>query len=300
MRRVAFRSSLAAGLVMLGVGLLLVRFGGLSASDALRGFDAWPVLLVAWGLEEVQLARGRALPAFVAPLLVAVVVAALWWLEWQRPDPVAGEVAGEGSRSIAVETVDGAYELAIDVGALVLAIERGGGANLDFSWSGVEPRVLSRPGRIEVSEPRSRLGVLAGCGRLASRDARWTLRLPDVPVRISVDAGACDLDAMLDGVPLRGVFVDAGASDIRISLPRVEGEVPVRVDAGASEVRLEVPPDTGVRLRSDIAAGDTRVEGLELGGGSGAGRETSGYASSPSRFDVQVTGGASRVVLVRK
>ncbi|MBM4397130.1 MAG: hypothetical protein FJ087_15745 [Deltaproteobacteria bacterium] len=305
MKRIAFRGSVAAALVMVGVGLLLVEWGVLSGDSARRGLHAWPALLVAFGLEEIWIARGRAFPAFVAPFLVAAVVAALWWLPAASGEAGGGRRAdafGElsGTRTADVAVVDGAYEVAIDVGAMDLSIGRGTGPGVEVRWSGVEPEVRASAGRVEVSEARSREGFGAGCARLRAREASWTVLLPEVPVRIDVDAGACDLEARLDRVPLRALAVDAGASDIDVALGAVEGEVPIRVDAGASDVRIEVPGGAGVRVRSEVAVGDTTFEGLDLVPGASGARETAGYAAATARFDIAVSGGASHVAVVRK
>jgi hypothetical protein len=78
----------------------------------------------------------------------------------------------------------------------------------------------------------------------------WNLRLDDqVPMDLSVDAGAGSGDLQLAGLSLTGLDISLGAGDYTIDLsgswPR---DLDVTIDAGATDIRLLLPSDVGARV----------------------------------------------------
>ena len=293
MRRVAFRSCLGTALVMAGLGFLLPRLN--LAEDGLAGrvLDAWPVLLIVFGLEEVWLSRGRPFPMALGALLTVAAVL----LCWSCPRAPAAALEPE-VRTVQVEPVDGAYELAIEAGAADIELEHGGGSGLRLRSYGVAPEVNATPGRVEVSvDAHSRPILVAGCN--PEHTGQVKIGLPDYPVRIEVDAGAGRLEGLLREVPLKALSIKVGAGRVRLVLPKVEKEVPVRLKAGAAKVIVEFPEDTGVRVRHDLAVGRAAFDGLDVSPAPDGAYETEGYRGATGRFDVEVEGGVSSLTFTR-
>ena len=87
----------------------------------------------------------------------------------------------------------------------------------------------------------------------------WTLRFSGrVPLRLDVDAGACEGDFDLGGLRLTGLRIGAGASKLRIEFDRANPERLRRIDinAGAADLTLE-------------GLGNANFEELKFGGGAG-------------------------------
>lgn len=303
MKKVATRTSLAAALIMAGVGFLLVRFDVLSPAAASRGLHVWPVLLVVWGLEAIWRARDRQFPTLIGPALVVAVVALAWLT---APGVTTDEgwglaVRGE-ARQVESDDLDpqgGAVELAVAVGAADLEIAATDGNRVVVEYEGFPPVIEQRSGLVRVRED-SRDGWI-GCGFPGhGRNVTWRLKVPArVPLRFALEAGASDVKADLSGAQLRAFEVSAGASDIAVSLPAVQGELPVRFETGASDIEVAVPKDAAVRLVTNTALGHTKVHGLALVD-TGAARETPDYASSPSRIAITVEGGVSGLEITRR
>jgi len=83
-------------------------------------------------------------------------------------------------------------------------------------------------------------------------------------------------------------------------LPHPDAVIPVRVDAGASSVRVNVPRDAGVRLRAPDGWNGIVVRDIDLVDETAGERVTPGFDHRRTRFDVTVRSRLSRVLLVEQ
>jgi hypothetical protein len=105
------------------------------------------------------------------------------------------------------------------------------------------------------------------------------------------------LSADLRLVALRSFELAGGASRVELTLPRPAGVVSIRITGGMSIVNIHRPPGVAARL---ILKGGARQIVLDAQRIKGAGNlllETPGAGSAAARYDVEITGGASRVAL---
>lgn len=119
-----------------------------------------------------------------------------------------------------------------------------------------------------------------------------------VPWRIEVRGGASEVVAELGGLDLLGLEVRGGASTFRVELPEPSGVVPVRISGGASEIVVRRPPGVAAGLRLEGGAAGLAFDDQRFGAVSSDMRlQSPGYGEAARRYDVEVSGGASKLAL---
>ena len=259
------RGSFLAGFLLIALGalLLLTTTGAVSFGIWLEIVDYWPVLLLLTGMEIILARRALLIRAgVIAATLVAVVAAAyLSMPEYDPPEPL---------RTGYVEPLGDAQRLHLSMAFI------GGDVELtsDTDISGSLARLLaadfgSRPSRVIREQSNGDVEFhLASSGlflRHSSYDgytrrvslpvglADWNLEVsPEVEIDIEISAGAADLALDLQGLNVRNLDVEAGASDIRVQLPANVGQTYIDIAAGATDVELLVPDNVAAHI--DIAS----------------------------------------------
>jgi hypothetical protein len=118
-----------------------------------------------------------------------------------------------------------------------------------------------------------------------------------VPWEIHVRNGASQLSADLRGLQLRAFVVEGGTSSLELTAPIPSGTVPIQVTRGASKLTIHRPAE--VPVRGDIRGGISRLT-FDQKPFKSAGEltvQSPGYELVPDRYDVRLTGGASRIEL---
>jgi hypothetical protein len=116
----------------------------------------------------------------------------------------------------------------------------------------------------------------------------WDVRPPDdLPVALAVSGGAGDLSIDLRSVRVVDARVSAGAAQVRLTLPRPDGEVRLSVSAGAAAVTIEVPAGVEARV---VTSGLMAVDGRD---------ETPGFATARDRVLVNASGGLASLHIVQ-
>lgn len=155
----------------------------------------------------------------------------------------------------------------------------------------------------QVPQVRLRDGVVAiGYRRGWSWD--WLERRTDVrintviPWDIEIAGGAGKLQGKFASLDLRSFQLTGGVDQLRLTLGRPRGDVPVRLSRGVNHVRIERPTGVPVRLQLEGGAGRVDLDGQRLGGTGNAVLESSGGAAAADRYVVEITGGAGRITIV--
>ena len=118
----------------------------------------------------------------------------------------------------------------------------------------------------------------------------------DLPVALTVNAGAGEFDIDLHDVKVTDVRMNIGASSTMLVLPHPTGDLTVRADGGASSLVLEIPSDVEARITISgglVSMSTTNPRTAK----SGNVVETPGYATAKDRVTVTVTGGATSVAV---
>jgi DNA-binding MarR family transcriptional regulator len=121
-----------------------------------------------------------------------------------------------------------------------------------------------------------------------------------IPWSVEVHGGLSKARADLAPIELRSFELTGGADRMHLDLGVPSGSVPVRVTGGAIALRIERPTDVPVHLRIRGGAMRVQLDEQRLGSASDVDIETPGASQSEDRFEVEVTGGASRVIVARR
>jgi hypothetical protein len=116
----------------------------------------------------------------------------------------------------------------------------------------------------------------------------------DLPLSLTVNAGAGDFLIDLHDVKVTGARMSIGAASTTLVLPHPTGDVAIRMDGGASSVVVQIPTDVEARITVTgglVTSNTTNPRASK----SGNAIETAGYAAAKDRVTVTVTGGATSV-----
>jgi DNA-binding MarR family transcriptional regulator len=135
----------------------------------------------------------------------------------------------------------------------------------------------------------------------------WRERRADVslnssiPWDIEVTGGSKALQGKLGAVDLRSFELTGGVDQLRLTLGRPAGIVPIRLIGGSNHARFERPAGVHVQLKLSGGAGGVEFDRQKLGGTAGHSLlETTGAAEASDRFVIELTGGASRIAVVER
>ena len=147
------------------------------------------------------------------------------------------------AKSVRVEIAFGAGDLQVTGGADKL-LE----ADFNYNVAALQPEVGYTDGTLFVRQPE--VDGLTSLRNITDFRNEWDLRLYDqVPMDLSVDAGAGSGNLQLAGLSLTALDIILGAGDYTIDLsgdwPR---DLDITIDAGATDIRLLLPSDVGARV----------------------------------------------------
>ncbi len=207
-----------------------------------------------------------------------------------REEPTEG---GDGGRSTSLEGVErGTFVFSSWASRLVLRGDAGMTELYRAHFKGMTPEVRVDGGTVTIRNPR-RLRTLFG----SNQEAEVALNAA-VPWRIELRNGASDTTADLRGLTLAGLEIRGGASSVTLELPTPTGTVPVRIDGGAAGIIINRPPGVEVSIRVKGWAAHLVFDDQTFDAVSSDGRlQSPGYPNTDRRYDIEVNGGASGVIV---
>jgi hypothetical protein len=157
-------------------------------------------------------------------------------------------------------------------------------------FDGPPPEVHARDGAVTVRYPRTFHPF-----DWRKRTAEVTLN-PAIPWQIEFHGGLSRLDADLSVLELGSFEVTGGASGVAVTLPRPSGTIAVRVSGGASDVSIHRPEGVAAGIRVGRGVSKLAFDEQRFGAIGGETRlQTNDYDGATDRYDVEVTGGASKL-----
>jgi DNA-binding MarR family transcriptional regulator len=132
------------------------------------------------------------------------------------------------------------------------------------------------------------------------RDRRADLALnAGLPWDVEIQGGANKLQGKLANLDLRSFELSGGAEQLRLTLGKPTGEVPIRLVGGTNQARFERPAGVHVQLKLSGGAGGIDFDRQKLGATGGQTTlESSGASQASDRFVIDVTGGSNRITIV--
>ena len=157
-------------------------------------------------------------------------------------------------------------------------------------FDGPPPEVHARDGAVTIRYPRT------------FHPFDWRKRTADITLNAAIlweiefRGGLSRLDADLSVLGLGSFEITGGASGVALTLPRPSGTVPVRVSGGASDVSIHRPEGVAARISVGRGASKLAFDEQRFGAIGGETRlQTNDYDGAADRYDVEVTGGASKL-----
>jgi DNA-binding MarR family transcriptional regulator len=176
--------------------------------------------------------------------------------------------------------------------AMTLGSEHGTPDLYHARFEGSVPQVRLRDGTVSVQYR----------GMFDWRRRKALIRLNDaVPWVIDLQGGASNLTADLADLDLRGLSLTGGASQMRVSLGRPTGLVPMKIVGGTTNLAVERP--AGVPFRVSVLGGITKLEFDGTKHGSQGGMvsiESPGASRAADRFALEIVGGATKVTVTER
>lgn len=252
-------------LISLGVAFLLVNLGVLHGITWAQVFRLWPVLIILAGVDLLLRPRSYLAAAVVD---IAIIVAAFAYL-------LSGATVGPASLAYTIDVPRAGVtelNLTVNYGAGSFTLAGGGTALVAVSSSAQDvTRTVDQNNTNASVVVSSDSNTLFGAD---GRDRRWDVRLPsDVRTGMTLNLGAGEFDVDLSHVQLTRGTINAGASDLTVTLPKPSGNVTLKISSGASSVTIVVPSGvaysvtttgvlhsvTGPQQSSDYATATDRV-----------------------------------------
>lgn len=194
----------------------------------------------------------------------------------------------------------GATELAFTRGIWLASIQADPALPERFRghFEGPPPLVEASDQRLTIHYRRLALVEWARYALLWGRDASVMQLSTAIPWRILVRGGASRLTADLRALTLLGLAIHGGASDVRIELPPPSGVVPLHIIGGVSNITLRRPTGSAARLEIQGGVQQLAFDAQHFGSiGGGVRLESAGARDAADRYEIEVTGGASNVVV---
>jgi hypothetical protein len=119
-----------------------------------------------------------------------------------------------------------------------------------------------------------------------------------IPWQIEFRSGLSRLDADLSALQLGSFEIVGGASGVAVTLPRPSGAVSVRISGGASDVTIHRPAGVAARVSVGRGASKLAFDDQRFGAIGGETRlQTPDYEGAADRYDIEVSGGASKLTV---
>lgn len=159
------------------------------------------------------------------------------------------------------------------------------------SFDGPRPDVRASAGVVSIRYRRQAIAAFS------SRRARITLS-DAIPWTIELDGGITDLTGSLEGLHLERLDIEGGTNHLLLDLPQPHGTSTVRLNGVASSAAFRRPAGVPVAVRLAGGISRLRVDGRSRTDVGGARRYVgTGYADSPDRYELEILGGASEVIV---
>ncbi len=295
-------------LIIVGVILLLSTLGLLQV-NWWELWRLWPLLLVLAGLDI--LSRQSRWASAVVAVLTVVLVGGGFYLLATRPEPLSPLFAMEQDNLVVNpvrEELGKAERVEIDirmgVGELRLDAAEGDSEDLLSGYLNYPERWADAPrvtynvdgsvGRLRLEGRGKNRWVIPLVGQRGGGES-WAVHLSrQVPLSISIDAGASSSLLDLSALQLTDLRVDAGVGRMEVRFPAEGDRMTARIDGGVGELILRVPESVGARVSVDGGLGSKQF-GSRFRRVSEGVYETENYASAASRLEVSVDGGVGSV-----
>jgi DNA-binding MarR family transcriptional regulator len=176
------------------------------------------------------------------------------------------------------------------------------------TFAGPVPRMRVRGGVVTVAYPRFgwfdwRAQV---AGQQIDASAHWRKDTGEIalscaiPWSIELRGGVSRWSADLRLLRLESFELRGGASKMELLLPEPHGVVPIRIGGGINRVSIERPRGVAAGLTIKGGVNEVSVDGEVLKGAGRMSMQTPGAGSAADRYEIEVEGGASKILITAR
>jgi hypothetical protein len=279
----------AAGLIAVGLLLLIGNSGWLPWTTILDIFQLWPLVLIVFGIDLLLKGHYRAMligTTLIAGLLLYLVQVNLAGTLLSKTEHITQELGAAQNASIEIKTgVNQLYLSSSNSSALIEGrVESGRGETIkqNFKLEGATAYYSL------ISEQQAPLGLKSQSGT-----RKWTLALNNkvaLDLLISTGVGRAVLD--FSAIKLSKVAIHQGVGSVDLSLPPT-GRYEVSLNAGVGAMTLSIPSEMAARIEINRGVGAVTVRGdfdkrndLYI---------SPNYDSAENRVDLKVNGGIGNI-----
>jgi hypothetical protein len=246
-------------LVSLGVVFLLTNFAVLPTSIWYVLLRAWPVLLIAIGVDLI-IPRRTAWGSLLALVLILAVMAGGAWVSW-----TTSQTQISVSTQQVTESLDGATRATVSLEPAA--------TSLHVSPLSGSDRLISGEVRLNAGETLQRnFDISNGTATLTLRSqgswftpalgprgAGWDLRLNSgVTLDLTVNMGAGDCTLDLSGMTLDGLNVNTAVGLTTVTLP-ASGRFSADIEEAIGQIVVNIPDGMGARIQMDAGLAGRQV-----------------------------------------
>ncbi len=283
-------------LILTGVLALVAETGAISGGRLLRLADLWPLILIVIGLELTnrRVLQGPRRDLATALIVLVALVGAVAYVAVRGP---VSDTTQTMDASDAVGSLNQA-NLNVDSGVATMTVEGSNSLGLDLyrahiEYSGTKPAII-----LNRSTGNLRIFKNDDFAFFASRRFVLDLQLNSaVSWNVSTNAGSSNDSLNLSAVKVGSITLNAGASRTDITLGRPTGIVRISVDGGAITLRLHRPIGSEAFVHVSGGAVNLDADGRQLHGVGDESWQTAGYGGAADAYQVEISGGASTVIV---
>ncbi|MFZ2125741.1 MAG: toast rack family protein [Candidatus Saccharimonadales bacterium] len=285
-------------------GLLLVTFGGLLLLGNLGVVEVswselwrlWPLLIVAMGFSVLATAHW-----LWKVLSLVFIAAAIFSVIWVGTGQYEMNTTGLTNQNVSVDSEQGVTQADVTV--------RAGASKLTIDSDDMSEVVLAKlqSSGLQIAEDSNYEGttqkiVLSGSNQRniwfgPSRNI-WDITVTErLPMKLTIDAGASNVNADLSEARLTNLSVKAGASSTVITLGDKEANLNVDVDSGVSSTTLRIPKDSGVAMNFEGGLSSREFDDLkEISEGE---YQSDNYETATNRITINADAGLASFKIER-
>ena len=290
-------------LVVLGILFLLSNFGVISSDFWSTLWRFWPLILVLLGI-EIMLGVTRGWVAIVLALLAVGVVAAIGFGlalgyrsdgGWLRRERASQEWVVELGDLVEAEVLVKFGAGRVDIGALssrsVNLLE--GDLEYDRSRGMPDKEFEQRDGKgILTLSSASSTGIFFGVG-----GEDWELKLSrDIPLDLSVEAGAASIDLDLEPLNVRSLRLQLGASTVKVKFPESATSTSAVIKAGAATINIDIPEGVAARINTKLGLSTSHIDESRFQKSDGY-YISPGYDTAKNKLEISLETGVSTVTI---
>lgn len=163
---------------------------------------------------------------------------------------------------------DSANELEVELNLGAGQLDVTGGADmwmegeLNYNHDTLKPNVsyklVGETGKISIEQSENTFK------HIKNVKTEWDIQLSnEVPIDLTVNAGASQTNLKLQGIQLKNLDIDAGVGDLRVDLSGKWNEsFSVNLNAGVGKSTIILPPDVGVKITTSNGIGKANFVGF--------------------------------------